>query len=336
MGMIVDAHSDILQDVYERRLLGERGILKNYWIPKMKQGQISVRVLALYNGAQYLPEMALRRALGLITALYEEIDESENIVLCTSYQDLKEAKEDGKISFILGMEGSEPLGLDIHLLRIFYELGLRVLGLTHTRRTYLADGAPIMNKRMGKQGGITDIGVEFLERAEAMGIVIDVSHLNDVSFWDAMSFTKMPMIASHSNCRTLFNHPRNLTDEQIKAIANRGGVVGVNACSLFVGNGGLNKLIGHIEHLLEKGGREHVGLGLDFADYLVQYMAPSERAKGPLEGIKPVKGLVGDEDVLLIAESLAKKGYKSRDIDLIMGGNFMRVFKTILDNSLAP
>jgi membrane dipeptidase len=330
MGIFVDAHSDILNDIHPRRLLGEREVLEKDWVPRMKKGQIDLRVVAIFSDSAYLPELALRRGLDLIATLYEEIDESPRSVLCTTCDDIRRAKEEGKVGFILGMEGAEPLGSDPQLLRIFYRLGLRILGFTHALRTYLADGSFIFPKKTGHVGGLSDVGIEFLERAQAMGMIIDVSHLNDPSFWDVMQLAKGPLIASHSNCRSLTDHPRNLTDDQIRAVADRGGVIGVNACSLFVENGDFEHLLKHIDHLVKVGGIEHTGLGPDFADYLLKYMTEGERARLPLDGIKPVRGFAGDEDFPKVAEKLAGRGYSENDIDLIMGENFVRVFGDVL------
>jgi len=329
MAIVVDAHSDILNDIHPRRILGERGVLKNDWVPKMKKGGIDIRVVALYSDIQYLPELALRRGLDLVETLYEEIEECPEAMLCTTYDDMRQAKEQKKVGFILGMEGAEPLGADLQLLGIFYKLGLRVLGPTHALRTYLADGAFLSDRKVGQMGGLTDVGIKFIEKAQELGILIDVSHLNDPSFWDVIKFTEGPIIASHSNCRTLRDHPRNLTDSQIKAVADRGGVTGVNACGLFVEPPDFEHLIDHIDHLVNVGGVEHTGLGPDFADYLLQYMTEKERDRIPIEWISPVKGYPGDEAFSLVADELAKRGYKSGAIDLILGENFMCVFKEV-------
>ncbi|UCC38571.1 MAG: dipeptidase [Candidatus Aminicenantes bacterium] len=330
MAIVFDAHSDILNDIHPRRLLGEKEVIEKFWAPKMRKGKIDIRVVAIYSDIQYLPELALRRGLDLIATLYEEIEESPSSMLCTTYADIKKAKDTGKIGFVLGMEGAEPLGSDIQVLRIFYKLGLRVLGLTHALRTYLADGSFLSPKKAGQIGGLTDVGVAFLEQAQDMGIIIDVSHLNDPSFWDVIKFVQVPIIASHSNCRKLRDHPRNLTDEQIKAVADTGGVIGVNACGLFVQPPDLNHLMDHIEYLVKIGGVEHTGLGPDFADYLLEYMTEKERARIPDEWIRPVDGFSGDEEFSKIADELAKRGYKTSDIDLIMGENFARVFRDVL------
>jgi len=330
MPITIDAHSDILNDIHPRRLLGEKAVLEKFWVPKMRKGRIDTRVVAIYTEPPLLPELALRRGLDLVASLYEDIAESPSTVLCRTYGDIQRAKEAGKIGLILGMEGAEPLGTDIQLLRIFYELGLRVLGLTHALRTYLADGAFFSVRKSGQLGGLTDVGTKFQEEAEKLGIVVDVSHLNDPSFWDVIKFAQAPVIASHSNCRALRDHLRNLTDDQIKAVADGGGVVGVNACSAFVDPPDLEHLVDHIEHIVKVGGIEHAGLGPDFADYLLAYMTEVDKASIPLDGVKPVRGLPGDEAFPKFAEELARRGYKPRDIDLIMGENFGRVFKEIL------
>jgi len=330
MSIIFDAHSDILNDIHPRRLLGEKAVLERHWVPKMRAGRIDIRVVAIYTEPPMLPELALRRGLDLVASLYEDIAESPSAVLCKTYGDIQRAKETGKVGFILGMEGAEPLGADIQLLRVFYELGLRVLGLTHALRTSLADGAFFSKRKSGQLGGLTDIGARFLEEAEKLGIVVDVSHLNDPSFWDVIQFAQAPVIASHSNCRALRDHLRNLTDDQIKAVADRGGVVGVNACSVFVDPPEFPRLVDHIEHIVKVGGIEHAGLGPDFADYLLIYMTEVDKASMPLDGVMPVRGLPGDEAFWKFAEELEKRGYKKREIDLIMGENFARVFKSIL------
>jgi membrane dipeptidase len=329
MGIVIDAHSDILCDIQHRRLHGEKQVLKNLWVPKMRKGGIDIRIVAIYSSSQYLPELALRKGLDIIATLYTELDEYPDSVLCRNYYDIIKAKEENKAGFILGMEGAEPLGADIQLLRIFYTLGLRVLGFTHALRTYLADGSFLTPRKTGQAGGLTDLGLAFLEEAQEMGILIDVSHLNDPGFWDVIEFSRAPVVATHSNCRALMDHPRNLTDDQIRAVADSGGVIGVNACSLYVEPSDLEHLVGHIDHVVNVGGIEHAGLGPDFNDYFAQCMSESENAQLPLEGILPVSGLSGDEDIPRIAEELEKLGYRSGEIDLIMGENFLRVFKEI-------
>jgi membrane dipeptidase len=330
MSFIVDAHSDMLSDFYGRHAAGETGMLERTWLPSMREGGINLRVVAMFSGPQYVPEMTLRRALGQIAILMSELESSPGARLCRTYTDIEQIQSAGQIGFILGMEGVEPLGADLSLLRIFYALGLRVLGLTHALRNYAADGAFFEPKVTGHRGGLSDFGVSLVEHAQVMGIVIDVSHLNDPGFWDVLQFTKGPVIASHSNCRAVKDHPRNLTDEQIKALADRDGVIGINAASLFTEPPDLPHLLDHLDHLVQVAGKEHVGLGLDFCQYLLQHKTDVEKAHLRPRGYLPVAGLDSDRDVPKIPKLLADRGYSSDTVEMILGGNFLRVFKAVL------
>ena len=204
------------------------------------------------------------------------------------------------------------------------------MGLTHALRNSAADGASFTPKKTGLQGGLSDFGVSLVEQAQAMGIVIDVSHLNDPGFWDVIEFATRPIIASHSNCRALKDHPRNLTDEQIQAVADSGGVIGVNSIASFVSPPDLPHLTDHIDHLVKVAGREHVGLGLDFCEYLLRHKSEVERAAMRPGAYLSVDGLAGDHDVPKIPAMLAERGHPADTIDLIMGENFLRVFKAVL------
>jgi len=327
---VFDAHSDILYSVFREHRAGRKNVIAEDFLPGMKRGGINGRVLAVYLDNGSLPEMALRHALDYISNLYEELETTPEISLCRTYREVMDAYRSGRIAFILGMEGAEPLGNDIDMLRIFYELGLRVLTLTHSRRNYVGDGAFLKPRKSGTPGGLSPFGIEVLEEAHRLGIVIDVSHLNDPGFWDVIEFSSDPIIASHSNCRALVNHPRNLTDEQIKAIAERGGVIGINAAGLFVDEKEptLDRLIDHIDHVADLVGVKHVGLGFDFFDYTLKYLSEEERRYLPLDNVY-TKGLRGDPDVPKLTEKLIERGYGERDIRRILGENFLEVLKKV-------
>jgi membrane dipeptidase len=330
MAIVVDAHSDILSDILGRQAAGQTGILNATWVPAMDAGGIDVRVLAIYSGIGFLPELALRRALDQIAALQAELEEAPRAALCTTHAQVLAAIGQGRKAFLLGMEGAEPLGADLGLLRIFHRLGVRVLGITHALRNYAADGAFFEPKRTGLVGGLSDFGVELVEKAQAMDILIDVSHLNEPGFWDVVKFSSAPIIASHSNCRALADHPRNLTDEQIKAIAGTGGFIGLNSISRFVEPPDLTHLMDHLDRLVKIAGREHVGLGLDFCHYLLDHKSPVERLGMHRGAYLSVDGLESDRDVPKIPGILAERGYSPDTIDLIMGENCLRVFKDVL------
>ena len=163
--LLIDGHSDLLNDVIHQRTLDRSKVIEEDWLPDMRAGGIDIRVAAIYSDNNYIPEIALRRGLDLVVALTEEIEASEDLVLCKTSSDIRNAKKEGKVGFILGMEGSEPLGMDINLLRIFHMLGLRVLGFTHGLRTYAADPAYFMPTETGKEGGLSDFGIRLVHEA---------------------------------------------------------------------------------------------------------------------------------------------------------------------------
>ena len=329
---IVDAHSDILLDVIRKRAQGRTKVMEEDWVPKMRQGGIDMRVVSIYVDDAFLPEMALRRGLDLVIALHSEVDESPSIRMCTSCEDIRKARDDGKVGFILGFEGVEPLTRDADLIQIFHKLGLRVLGLTHSRRNYAADGSFMSPTKSGKPGGLTDFGMDLLEKANDLGIVVDVSHLNDPGFWDVMENTKSPVIASHSNCRSLCNHLRNLADDQIRAIAEKGGVIGVNSAPMYIDekNADTDHMLNHLDHIVDIASSKSAGLGFDFYGYLLNYLSEDEKARLPPKAFSfPPDSITKDEDVPKVINGLVKRGYSKEDINLISGGNFLRVFQKV-------
>jgi membrane dipeptidase len=329
--VLVDAHSDLLIDVTKKRTLGAKSVIERDWVPGMRQAGVGVRLAAVYVDQGFLPHMALKNALAAVAALHSEVDESPSVQLCTSYTDIRQAIQDDRIALLLSMEGAEPLLDDANLLDIFYKLGLRALGLTHSRRNHAADGSRFFQMKAGTPGGLSDFGVELVERAQVLGVLVDVSHINDAGFWDIIDMAQRPVIASHSNCRALCNHPRNLTDEQIKAVAETGGVVGaLHFCfDPQKKTRTVTHLLDHLDHVVQLVGTEHAGLGFDFADYALAYLSEYERARLPMPGFEtsPEDKLTEDGDVPLVIAGMERRGYTSQEIERIAGGNLLRVFQ---------
>ncbi len=325
----VDAHFDLTYDLANRRERGEKKVIENNYLPKFNAGGFDLIVSAIFIHDLFLPEMGLRRALDQISFLHQEIEETPGkFRICLSTREAFTAKEAGETAIFLSLEGAEPLQNDIKLLRIFYELGLRGLGLVWSRRNYAGDGAFFEKTREGRKGGLTPFGVQLIEEAERLGIFIDISHLNDEGFWDVMDIADKPVIASHSNCRALSDSMRNLTDEQIKAVAEKGGVIGMNSVNIF-NNRDKKKVTAsdmadHVEHIATIAGIEHVGIGFDICNSFNDYLQ-IEESFSAYDVIKDHAHLYE------FTGALIKKGFSDDDIISVLGKNFLRFFSETID-----
>jgi len=322
---IVDAHLDLLYDVERKRMRGQKKVIETDFLPKFKKGGINIIVSSIYIDPDFLPELALRKALDQISAFYSELDESQDkIIFIKNLTDIDKALREEKIGILLSFEGVEPLINDTNLLRVFYELGVRGVGLTWSQRNFAADGCSF-NRVKGRENGLSDFGIQLIKEAQRLGMFIDVSHLNDAGFWDVIEITQQPVIASHSNCRALNGIMRNLTDDQIRALAKTGGVIGINAVSTIVAehNADVKALANHVDHLRQLAGIEHVGLGFDFCDEIFenQTLAKDMKQDEIYDVIK------GHEYIYQLTEELIKRGYTDDELRLIYGENFLRVFK---------
>ena len=327
--MVLDAHFDVLLDVLAYRKKGERKILERRHLPNLKEAGISTLICSLYICEEYLPEGALRNALDQISALKEELEESgEHFVLCRDSAEARRAAETGKIGIFLSLEGAEPLGNDILLLRTFYDLGVRFIGLTWSRRNYAGDGSSFDPSAAPKfQGGLTNFGRELVAAAQKMGMVVDVSHLHDPGFYQVADMMKMPFIASHSNCRALCGSPRNLKDDQIKMIADSGGVIGLNAYSPFVSDSESDrdpaKFFEHLEYIREVASIDNVGIGLDLCD-CIESLDIGDR-DDRRKNLFADHADAGRRFIGPLREKLAPEEYVA-----VAFGNFMRVLEKVL------
>ncbi|HEU4770949.1 MAG TPA: membrane dipeptidase, partial [Candidatus Udaeobacter sp.] len=224
-GGIVDMHFDLPMDLYEKRQ--RRDVLETEFLPEFEAGSISIVGAAIYIEDRYLPEAGLRVALDQIARLYAETAASEHFAICKSYREIQAARETGKIAFLITMEGIEPLGTDLNQLRVFYELGVRAIGLTHARSNSAGHGG-VFAASGSPADGLTPFGREVVRECEALGVIIDLAHINPVGFEEILSLTTKPPIVSHTNVRRYYDIERNISDEQIKMIGQRGGVIGAN------------------------------------------------------------------------------------------------------------
>jgi len=313
--IVFDGHCDtILEIMNHKRTLEKKSPTGHLDIPRMKEGGVNVQFFAVFIEDIYKPDRSLKRTLQLIDCFYREMEKNQDeISLVTNYNQINEANSAGKIAAILSVEGGEALEGDLGVLRMLYKLGVRLLTLTWNQRNQIADG--IGESRTGS--GLTEFGLKVIDEMNNLKMFIDVSHLSETGFWDVIKRSKAPIVASHSNCYALCPHPRNLKDEQIKALADKGGVIGITFVPNFLTQEKrkttVKDVVTHIDYLVEKAGIDCVGLGSDFDG----------------TGGLPL-GLEGVDKITNITEELLTRGYKEREIKKILGGNFLRVFKKVI------
>lgn len=318
--IIVDTHCDTLMQLLpqpwgmpEARKLGERSDRGHIDLPRMIEGGVTCQTFAIYTGRRaFVPEAPLV-AMQMVDKFYSEIEGNPEMVPVTNHREIIEAKNSGKVCGLLSMEGAEPLMGDLAALRVFYRLGMRMLSFAWNYRTPFADG--LGAKRA--ESKLPELGVQALEEMERLGIIFDVSHLADSVFWDVNDVVSGPFIASHSNSRSVCDHPRNLTDDMIRAVADHGGVLGMNFATGFVKKDTetvtVDDLVDHIDHIVELVGPEFVGLGSDY------------------DGIREApKGIDDVSKLPNLTRVLVKREYSDEDILKILGGNHLRVFKEVL------
>lgn len=306
--VVVDLHCDTILQIHAgQRRLDQRSATGHIDIPRLREGGVDVQVFAIYVA----PSMAARgpaRARELIQSFNGAMTASASqITHVTTVAEIERAQRERKIAAVLSIENGDALGGQLTGLDEFHRLGVRMLGLTWNPSNPLGDGA------LGRRhGGLTDLGRAVLRRMEELGIVPDASHLSEPAFWDMMKATRGPVIASHSNAAALHMHPRNLTDEQLRAIAGRGGVAGVNFYPGFLGKATLTRVLDHIDYIVNVAGVDHVALGSDY-DGIPQ-------APNGLEDVSKLPNLTS---------GLQSRGYTREQIHKILGGNALRVFRQV-------
>jgi membrane dipeptidase len=263
----------------------------------------------------------------MVEALYQELDESvEHFQLVQYRADLDQALVAGKIALILSFEGADPLDRDVSLARLFHRLGLRLIGLTWNRANPFAQGPA-----EDTGAGLSTVGRELLQVMDRLGMVLDVSHLSESSFWSALEHFKGPVFASHSNARAVTDHPRNLWDDQLKALADRGGLIGLNFYPSFVDSRDLlGSLAQHAQHIREVTGLEHVALGPDFIDYLQGIREPlKQRLRPPGQPEGPA--VLPDVSILpAFRQKLLDTGWSEADAQALFGDNALWFLSSVL------
>ena len=328
---VVDFHFDLLMDLYEKR--NRRNVLAAEFLPQLEAGHVTTLGAAIYIEDRYVPEMALRVALDQIARLHAEVDMSDRFSICKSYQAILKAREGGRIALLITMEGVEPLGSDPDLLRVFYELGVRAIGLTHARRNAAGSGG-LFKASGSSPEGLTSFGRQLVGECERLGIIVDLAHINPKGFEDVFALTRKPLIVSHTNARRYYDIERNISDEQIKMIGERQGVIGINSILVSPAEkeATLDRYVDHIEHVIGLIGIDCVGIGFDFFEFLYRQWPESEQQALAAKLAKPhfIPGLRDHVDASNLTRKLIERGFSDEQITKILSGNWMRIFAQLL------
>lgn len=307
----IDTHCDTLLRVVDGSRHLDRIPEGHLDLPRLAAGGVDVQFFAAYVAPEFKFHQALRRTLQLIDAFWREAELfPDRIQVILTAEDVTGFPQPGRLGAVLAVEGAEAVE-DLPLLHVLFRLGVRCLSLTWNQRNLLADGAG----EAKANGGLTRLGEEVVREMNCLGMLVDVSHLAERSFWDVLGASSQPVIASHSNCRALHDSPRNLSDEQLKALAGEGGVVGITLAPSLLGSGevGLATVLDHIAHAARVAGVDHVGIGSDY------------------DGISSTPtGLEGADTRGKVKKALLERGYALAEVEKIMGGNLLRVMQSVL------
>jgi membrane dipeptidase len=353
--IVLDTHNDITSPMTDEGYdLGPRDTSGKTQtdLPRMKEGGLDAEFFAIYVAASYARQGgAARRALDMIDGVYEQARRHpESLEMAFTVDDIRRIAKSGKIAALMGIEGGHAIEDSLAALRMFYRLGVRYMTLTHSNTNNWADSSgDITNPNVKHHNGLTDFGKGVVREMNRLGMLVDISHVSDKTFWDAIAVSQAPLIASHSSARALTDIPRNMTDEMLAAVGQKGGVIMVNFGSSFVNTKyvkpspeiqarmdevrlrysdnpalmraelqkltgprpkvTLEMLIDHFVHIAKVAGIDHVGIGSDF-----------DGVGGQLpEGMEDISKLPA------ITYELLKRGYSETDVKKILGENFLRV-----------
>ena len=266
---------------------------------------------------------------------YEDV-----LVQATSAKQVLQAKQDGKVGVILGWQNASPIENDLDRLALFHALGVRIIQITYNERNLLGNGC---YERTDE--GLSKFGVDAIKEMNRLGILIDLSHVGDRTTLETIETSEQPVACTHANARSFFDHPRNKTDEALRLLVERGGVIGANAFPIFLRDG-FRSTVEHyvdvIEDLVERVGVDHVGIGTNytqdqpssFFDWIFSqqgteyqaYQDPSDPYPDPFEH---PEGMETPDKLSNVARVLLRRGYRPEDVVKILGGNWLRLFREV-------
>jgi membrane dipeptidase len=323
--VIADAHSDLLAELVHRG--AEERPFERFWRPELDVGGVGLQVCAIYAADETTDDAAVRFGLQQAAAYQRLLGESD-VVPVLAAADLD--RLEGALGTLLALEGVEALGGDAELMHAYWSLGVRMVSLTWNRRNAYADGLGVEDDR-----GLTAKGEELVDLLADLGVVLDLAHASPRTF--AAVLERAPaatVIVSHACCRAVCDTPRNLSDEQLRAIADRDGVVGMMALPITVDpeRPTIERLVDHVDHAAAVMGVEHVALGGDFIRQIARAKGmaeiPDAFMPSGMAADAAVEGLAGPADYPRLAAALERRGYTGDDLRGMLNGNLLRVLRS--------
>ncbi len=312
---VLDSHCDTPSQILRHNLnLSKENIGTHVDFPKLKRGGVDGAFFALYIPAEMDSdsEKAFGYAKNLLSCVEECLRENpDKAALAVSEAKALANKEKGLFSIFVGLENGSPIGDSLERLEWFHKAGVRYVTLCHTGNNLICDSCATDVKRWG---GLSQFGREVVAKMNELGMLVDVSHISDEAFYDVLECSSKPVVATHSCCRALADHPRNMTDDMIKALASAGGVIQINFYPVFLDSGyekvnpSCRRIVDHIDHVVQLVGIDHVGLGSDY------------------DGIEITpEGMEDISKFSLVFDELRRRGYSDDDLAKIASGNFFRI-----------
>ncbi len=360
--LLIDTHNDVPSRTVEGFDIGSRTGTGHTDVARLKEGGVGAQFFAVYVAASYVNgNRSANRTLQMIDTVRHDIigRYADDFVLATSVKDIEDAHRRGKIAALMGIEGGHAIEDSLRLLRDYYDLGVRYMTLTHSNTNDWADSSgDIDDPKVKHHNGLTDFGKQVVREMNRLGMMVDISHVADKTFWDALEVSKAPIFASHSSCRALTNHARNMTDDMIVALAKKGGVVQVNFYCGFISQKFRDNDAADTKALDARMAQETAGKNLSEPDRQVlseklrKEMGLSRATLADvvdhIDHIRKIAGIdaigiggdfdgvsctpVGLDDVSKypnLTRALLEKGYSAEDIRKIYGGNFLRVMRAV-------
>lgn len=331
--MVFDAHSDIFSDFTNKSLQGESDIFRKYHIDRLRAGNVEGSIFVIWIDPPYDAHPRERMEQILAAVEKEKQCSSDILRIVTSVSEAEKALKDNLFYAFIGLEGLSGIGEDLSQIDRLYKLGARHASLTWNEENALATGLRGRSER-----GVTELGKKAIRSIEDKKMLLDVSHLNDASFWDVMRYATGPVVATHSSSRALCSAGRNLTDEMIKALVATGGMVGVNSYKEFTAdeeeNRTVDKLAAHVDHMVEVAGIEHIGFGFDFFEFLeggaIDACSFEEVQASAKKGTPSVLGMKDASEIGNLLKALEKVGFTRAELQKLKRDNWIQTLQKVL------